>query len=59
MVMNGLAVKILLAIALCVLAVSLALLLVPSHSWVAALEWFTNPPQVSPCGCNVDPGSNG
>ncbi len=59
MVMNGLAVKILLAIALCVLAVSLAVLLVPGHSWAAALEWFMNPPQYTPCGCMVDPGSNG
>jgi hypothetical protein len=46
-------------VALLVLAVSLAVLLVPSTSWAAALEWFTNPPHVSPCGCNVDPGSNG
>jgi hypothetical protein len=59
MVMNGLAVKILLAIALCVLAVSLAVLLVPGHSWAAAFEWLTNPPQIVPCGCMVDPGSNG
>ena len=41
------------------LAVSLAVLLVPSTSWAAALEWFTNPPHVSPCGCNVDPGATG
>ena len=47
------------AVALLVLAVTLAVLLVPSTSWAAALEWFTNPPHVSPCGCNVDPGSNG
>jgi hypothetical protein len=40
-------------------AVALAVLLVPSTSWAAALEWFTNPPHISPCGCNVDPGSNG
>jgi hypothetical protein len=41
-----------------VVAVTLAVLLVPSHSWAAALEWFMNPPQYSPCGCVVDPGSN-
>ncbi len=35
-------------------AVALAVLLVPSTSWAAALEWFTNPPHVSPCGCNLD-----
>ena len=46
-------------VALLVLAVSLAVLPVPSTSWAAALEWFMNPPHVSPCGCNVVPGSNG
>jgi hypothetical protein len=46
-------------VALLVLAVSLAVLVVPSTSWAAALEWFTNPPHVSPCGCNLDPSSNG
>ena len=25
-------------------AVALAVLLVPSHSWEAGLEWFLNPP---------------
>jgi len=40
-------------------AVALAVLLVPSHSWTAGLEWFLNPPQTSPCGCMLDPGSNG
>jgi hypothetical protein len=25
-------------------AVALAVLLVPSHSWAAGLEWFLNPP---------------
>jgi hypothetical protein len=46
-------------VALLVLAVALAVLLVPSTSWAAGLEWFLNPPQVSPCGCALDPGSNG
>ena len=46
-------------VALLVLAVTLTVLLVPSTSWAATLEWFTNPPHVSPCGCNVDPSSNG
>ena len=36
-------------VALLVLAVSLAVLLVPSTSWAGALEWFMNPPP--PCGC--------
>jgi hypothetical protein len=49
MVMNGLAVKILLAIALCVLAVSLAVLLVPSLSPATAFEWLTTQPPSS-CG---------
>jgi hypothetical protein len=43
-------------VALLVLAVALAVLLVPSTSWAAAFEWFLNPPHVSPCGCIVDPG---
>jgi hypothetical protein len=36
-------------VALLVLAVALAVLLVPSTLWAGALEWFINPP--SPCGC--------
>jgi hypothetical protein len=36
-------------VALLVLAVTLAVLLVPSTSWAGALEWFMNPPP--PCGC--------
>jgi hypothetical protein len=44
---------------LVLVAVALAVLLVPSHSWAAALEWFLNPPQTSPCGCRLDPASNG
>jgi hypothetical protein len=46
-------------VAALLLAVALAVLLVPSHSWAAALEWFLNPPQVSPCGCVVDPSPKG
>jgi len=42
-------------VALLVLAVALAVLLVPSQSWAAGLEWFLNPPHVSPCGCALDP----
>jgi hypothetical protein len=54
------AIKRLAVIVLLVLfAVILALLLVPSHSWAAALEWFMNPPQSSPCGCIYKSGSNG
>jgi hypothetical protein len=37
-------------VALLVLAVTLALLLVPSTSWAAVLEWLTEP-GTSPCGC--------
>jgi hypothetical protein len=48
--MNGLAVVVLWAIALCVLAVTLALLLVPSVSGAAILEWLTMQPP-SPCAC--------
>jgi hypothetical protein len=55
MAIKRLAVIVLLA----VLAVTLALLLVPGHSWAAALEWFMNPPQSSPCGCIYQSGSNG
>jgi hypothetical protein len=50
MVMNGFAVKVLLAVALCVLAVALAMLLVPSLSWAGVLEWITTQPP-SPCAC--------
>jgi hypothetical protein len=50
MAMNGLAVKVLLAVALCVLAVTLAVLLVPSLSWAAVLEWLTTQGS-SPCAC--------
>jgi hypothetical protein len=50
MVMNGLAVKVLLAIALCVFAVTLVMLLVSSLSWAAAFDWLTTQGP-SPCGC--------
>jgi hypothetical protein len=42
------AVIVLAAFALCVLAVTLAVLLVPGLSWAAVLEWLTTTP---PCGC--------
>ncbi len=38
-------------VALLVLAVTLVVLLIPSTSWAAALEWFMNPPQSAPCDC--------
>jgi hypothetical protein len=53
MVMNGLAVKVLLAVALCVLAVTLAMLLVPGLSWAAVHEWITSQPP-PPCACVLD-----
>ena len=37
-------------------AVTLAVLLVPSASWAGALEWFMNPPP--PCSCSP-PSLNG
>jgi hypothetical protein len=37
-------------------AVTLAVLLVPSTSWAGALEWFMNPPP--PCSCGPS-SSNG
>ena len=40
-------------------AVALAVLLVPSTSWAAGLEWFLNPTQTSPCGCMLDEGLHG
>jgi hypothetical protein len=46
-----LSMKSLVMIALVVLLVALAMFLVPSHSWAAALEWFMNLPHSSPCGC--------
>jgi hypothetical protein len=45
-----LSMKSLVVIAIVALLVVVAVLLVPSHSWAAALEWFMNPPP-SPCGC--------
>ena len=53
------AIKRLVVIALVVLSLALAVLLVPSHSWADALEWFMNPPQSSPCGCIYQSGGNG
>jgi hypothetical protein len=53
MVMNGLAVKVLLAVALCVLAVTLAMLLVPGLSWAGVHEWITAQPP-PPCACVLD-----
>ena len=44
--MNRLAVNVLAAFALCVLAVTLAVLMVPSLSWAAVLEALTTQP---PC----------
>ncbi len=50
MVMNGLALKVLLAVALCVVAVTLAVLLTSSLSWAGVLEFLTTQPP-SPCAC--------
>ena len=47
--MNRSAVIVLAAFALFVLAVIVAVLLVPSLSWAAAYEWITTPSP--PCGC--------
>ena len=52
-----LSMKSLVVIATVALLVALAVLLVPSHSWAAALDWFFNPG--SPCGCIYQSGSNG
>ena len=47
---------VIIGVALLVLAVALAVLLVvPSTSWAAALEWFTPHSGTSPCAC---PGVN-
>jgi hypothetical protein len=50
MAMKELAVNVLLAFAVCVLVVTLTLLLVPSVSGAAVLEWITTQPP-SPCAC--------
>jgi hypothetical protein len=50
MAMNGLAVKVLLAFALCVFAVTLVTLLVSSVLGAAVLDWLTTQGP-SPCGC--------
>ena len=44
---------------LALVAVAMAVLLVPSDSWAAGLEWFLNPTQTSPCGCMLDSGLHG
>ena len=51
---------VMIVVALLVLAVTLAVLLVPSISWAASsfYEWFTHP-GASPCGCPFEPPSNG
>ena len=50
--MNRSAVIVLAAFALFVLAVIVAVLLVPGLSWAAAYEWITTPGASSPpCGC--------
>ncbi len=48
--MKSLAVVVLAAVALCVLAVALAVLLVPGLSWAATYQWMTTQGP-SPCGC--------
>ena len=51
MATKGLAVVVLWAFALCMLAVALAVLLVPSNlPWAALLEWLTTQGP-SPCAC--------
>jgi hypothetical protein len=45
-----LSMKSLVVIALVVLLLALAVLVVPSHSWAAAYEWFINAPG-PPCAC--------
>ncbi len=51
MSMKGLAVIVLWAFVLCVLAVTLVVMLLPpSLSWAAALEWITTQ-SPSPCAC--------
>jgi hypothetical protein len=48
--MKRLAVLVLAAFALCLLAVTVAVLLVPSLSWAGVLEWVTTtPPCEKPC----------
>jgi hypothetical protein len=50
MPMKRVAVVVLAAIAVCVLAVTLAVLLVPGLSWAAVLQWLTvTPPCEGPC----------
>jgi hypothetical protein len=49
--MNTVAVIVLAASAVCVLAVTLAVLLVPSLAWADVLGWMTTPP---PCEAPYD-----
>jgi hypothetical protein len=53
MAITRLAVIVVLALALALLAVTLATLLVPSLSWAGVYEWMTTTGP-SPCGCILD-----
>ena len=50
--MKSLALIVLAALAVCVLAMSLAVLLIPSLSWADTFGWLTT--SRSPCGCIGD-----
>jgi hypothetical protein len=52
MAITRLAVIVVLALVLALLAVTLAMLLVPSLSWAGVYEWMTT--GRSPCGCIWD-----
>jgi len=47
--MNRVAVIVIAAFGVCVLAVILAVLLVPSLAWADVLGWMTPPPCEAPC----------
>jgi hypothetical protein len=53
MARTRLAVIVVVALVLALLAVTLAMLLVPSLSWAAVYEWMTTTGP-SPCGCIFD-----
>jgi hypothetical protein len=53
MARTRLAVIVVVALVLALLAVTLAMLLVPSLSWAAVYEWMTTTGP-SPCGCILD-----
>ena len=53
MAITRLAVIVVVALVLALLAVTLAMLLVPSLSWAAVYEWMTTTGP-SPCGCIFD-----